>query len=443
MDTKHRLVSILLDQVSALRKKRHELLANRCLFVDGTCMDCAWFARAFASSAPPVRYCKHQIVSGPHSEVDRVDLTWGQSASDCKKLPKSLLVKRAVVRDLLLAHPRSAQKLERDAYSYYNECSFLEAIFPTLLSGGVLLARLFFVHSELRPGQLEESSFLVCSEYLSDYEQHTVIPDEMLLPLLSWVARFHGQYWGKQDAQKAAAEVIWPVGGHWDMEKRRKYAAPNEVSDMPGKFDRFCSNFASVSPLLGSMPGKQIGQRLANHAEAIGRLLAEASYRHKTVIHGDLKQGNLFFSKSTSNPDAPTLVTAIDWQWSGVGLACQDLAYLCNTALSDEAVADVTKLLSTYRDCLAQGGGVDISLEELLVQFKLSLLDYARWVFSYATPNLTPEKVAKAAAAESRGEGTINAGIYRRSVKRLEWLVQLTANYLDEFDAGKLTFNGS
>ena len=78
------------------------------------------------------------------------------------------------------------------------------------------------------------------------------------------------------------------------------------------------------------------------------------------------------------------------------------------------------------------------TLEELRVQFKLAFLDYTRWLLGYALPNLTPEKVAKNLEAELSGTGTINEGIFRRSITRLEWLISHATEYLAEYEAGQL-----
>ena len=66
-------------------------------------------------------------------------------------------------------------------------------------------------------------------------------------------------------------------------------------------------------------------------------------------------------------------------------------------------------------------------------QFKVCLLDYARFTFAYATHALTPAEVER-----NGREGRCIP--HKRSVERLTWLIKTASEYLDEWEAGTLAW---
>jgi hypothetical protein len=227
--------------------------------------------------------------------------------------------------------------MQRDVRSYHNECIFVQHYCNILQQrAGIRMPKTYYANAAMRLDHLKDSRFIIAVEYLSDCTQFATIPQAFVDCTLSWIARFHAYFWGDLNKLHEAASLLWPVGGSWDMGKRKKFASPTENTEMPKKFGRFCDSFAipeteGGSRILSADSTKRLGQRLAAHAFKIGSILANADLSTKTVIHGDLKQANLFFAvgdATTASTAGVTAATAIDWQWTGVGLGVQDLIYL-------------------------------------------------------------------------------------------------------------------
>ena len=158
------------------------------------------------------------------------------------------------------------------------------------------------------------------------------------------------------------------------------------------------------------------------------------------MVHGDFKTGNLFFSGTGDGDDAGA-VTAIDFQWSGVGVGATDIVYLIGTGSSDALVAamDVGKdVLEPYFTAFtaaakaAEAGGrvkvgtyTHASFAQLQEDFQLALLDYVRWIMACRLPGSTPASFAKCKA-----EMNLNLGAYRRSEPLVKWLFSKVAEYL-------------
>lgn len=103
-------------------------------------------------------------------------------------LPRRLLVKRSVARDLA---PRSEIKLRRDLISYHTEASFLrEFSAPLRASAGLRLARTFYTHDHLDLDSLLSSEFLTISECLEGFEQRPFLSVSCLKAALDQVVLF-------------------------------------------------------------------------------------------------------------------------------------------------------------------------------------------------------------------------------------------------------------
>lgn len=202
------------------------------------------------------------------------------------------------------------------------------------------------------------------------------------------------------------------------MAKRRESGgAPQELQELPDKLRELCDRFSFTLPTGAAA----FGERLATSADAISAKLLPGPSAGRTLIHGDAKGGNCFFETGGDG------VALIDFQWSGGGLAAQDLVYLLSTSLE---VVDVELLLVEYQLHLTNAG-VELDLHVLRQQFKVAFLDYARFTLSDSTHKLTPEMVAEN-ARESR------CIPHKRSEERLWWLIRTASEWLEEWEAGKL-----
>ena len=361
-------------------------------------------------------------------------------------MPKQVLIKQMHLPTLLAHRPRSGAKLRRDVLSYQNECLFANRCSDGLLAAGVRVPRPFFVEMLFDERQPEGASFIVGCEFLgSGFSQHGTIPDALLPRVVDWLARMHAHHWEADETREsslaALGATLWPVGGFYDVGKR----AP-DLEELPSKFTALCDRFAShekcavsrtdeVDGFFARPSTRCVGDRMARCAMAIGEAIASAPAQ-RTLIHGDCKAGNIFFGDVAGGQDAPpegtaasegTSVALIDFQWSGVGLGVQDIAYLHATSLPS---TDFMPALVAYHAGLTRAG-VAADLETLHKQFKACYLDYARYTFAYSTHALTPAEVD----ANARAARCIP---HKRSASRLRWLIAKTAQWLDEWEEGAL-----
>jgi len=84
---------------------------------------------------------------------------------------------------------------------------------------------------------------------------------EQVLPMVHWLAKFHAGFWRNEKA----AEVMWPVGTYWNIEKRKdEFQSCKDESELVKK------------------------------GEILDEMIHSAKY--KTLIHGDGKVENFCFS---------------------------------------------------------------------------------------------------------------------------------------------------
>jgi Ser/Thr protein kinase RdoA (MazF antagonist) len=115
--------------------------------------------------------------------------------------------------------------------------------------------------------------------------------------------------------------------------------------------ERFQNENNNNCSYFQTQQAKQQGQRIQDVAVDIAKYLhPDNNPAHKTIVHGDYKQGNMFFaannntavtatSSGDNNKDidaANQKIAVFDLQWTGPGLGATDLVYLCVMAVSDE-----------------------------------------------------------------------------------------------------------
>ena len=227
---------------------------------------------------------------------------------------------------------------------------------------------------------------------------------------------------------------------------------------MPASFERFRTSFADAGsrsfvlletrktptptpePLRRTtgpdfvLPAPDLGTRLAAVAVQVDGWIRDAPWW--SLSHGDFKAGNIFLAEA---PQAQ--VAAIDWQWTGWNMTAHDVLYFLSTSASDDCCEDYPGTVSLYHDAFVaalpeeQRQGRLWPIEEHMRLFQLAALDYMRWAISYRLPSETPAKMRERASAVPLD---LNQGEYRRSLKRLSWLLQLVAGFLPAAESGAL-----
>ena len=149
------------------------------------------------------------------------------------------------------------------------------------------------------------------------------------------------------------------------------------LSTISASFGAFCAAFASTSDVLrmaleGGYPDKLQAAALT--------VIGELRTRTPHFVHGDAKLANFLFE--SSGYSGPSSVAVLDFQWSGWGVGASDLVYLFSTCLSEDLLPRVDELKGAYFSVVSA-----LEEEYTRTQFdrdwRLALLDYVRWVFSY------------------------------------------------------------
>ena len=199
---------------------------------------------------------------------------------------------------------------------------------------------------------------------------------------------------------------------------------------METSYGKFYLNFCDDPDFV--VPSDDVGKRLARIAVDVDRWLDGGQ---KTLVHGDFKSGNIFVEQHTR------ATYAIDWQWTGWGVAAHDVIYFFATSASDDFLANYQTALWMYH--FAFVSELDPGLRhsrpwpyhETHRMFKLATLDFMRWAFASRFPNETPKNMRK---RNNQVPKDINQGEYRRSLKRLKFLCDLVELFLPEAKNGDL-----
>ncbi|KAL3130837.1 hypothetical protein ABBQ38_000172 [Trebouxia sp. C0009 RCD-2024] len=173
----------------------------------------------------------------------------------------------------------------------------------------------------------------------------------------------------------------------------------------------------------------------------------------QTIIHGDFKAANIFFSPSaeaasaaseTSAGSMAASLSACDFQWSGGGLAVTDVMYLLWTSVSPSVIRDrEDDLLRCYHHLLQhelkqrqqlQHQKHDVpaySYDQFCRHHQLAYLDYVRFLIGAMWGAVTPESCNELAQ-------DINQGIHKRCAEHLAHMVDKADGLLSKFEEGWL-----
>ena len=281
---------------------------------------------------------------------------------------------------------------------------------------------------------------------------------------LEWLANFHAAFLPKAlnpnafdplpspsntetDATTASElpsfSFLWSVGTHLSLEKR----SPVELRDLATDLGTFVDRFEGEHEYFRTgQEAREQGRRIQAVAEGVAATLhPNNNPSHCTMVHGDYKQGNMFFDDAQANDCNGDEIAVFDWQWTGPGIGATDLVYLCVMAISDEALEDYeTHILKPYHTYLlhalnrGHSNSDKIKLREypydtLLEEFKLAAIDIQRWMGGSRYRSMTPESVRRA-----QKNVDVNHGIFRRSIERLVWIFRTVDEALDQIESGKI-----
>jgi len=362
-----------------------------------------------------------EVVWSPKSEV---------ASAAAPFRPTRLFVKRIVSSTPPPdAAPSVLAKHARDRRSYANECTFLRHHVPLLLARGIGVPRPLRVDVAAADPDAA-GTFTTLSESMGPgHAQHAVIPPHRIRDVLSWLARFHALHTGACAARdlrrgEGPEADLWDYGGHLTMARR----PAGEFERVDGSFRGFCAAFVGEKggAIFARPDLPRVGARLRAAAPGIAAALApSAENAWKTCLaHGDLKAANIFLATENEG------VKVIDWQWTGPGLGATDVAYLVATSFPDAVLssAEIEPLLRHYHAVLTGAlpkRAVKYPWEEFWMDYRLSLLDFARWAWSVRLGGDTP-----AHFAQRREEMNLNLGAFRRSVPCIAFVAACVEEFL-------------
>jgi aminoglycoside/choline kinase family phosphotransferase len=141
---------------------------------------------------------------------------------------------------------------------------------------------------------------------------------------------------------------------------------------------------------------------------AMKKHLKSRDPRFSCLLHGDPHAGNTYFING-----APRF---LDWQLIHVGSAFHDFAYFVVGALSvEDRKAHEMSILQHYLDALAKFGGPTLQQDDVLIEYRKSLLSGIGWM-------LTPYKLQTMERVHAMSERYGSAILDHKSIELIESL---------------------
>ena len=231
------------------------------------------------------------------------------------------------------------------------------------------------------------------------------------LPLPPWLARFHALGYRLKHAGFDGLG-LWAMGGHTSLRVR----PTGEEKKLPKTYSQWRLAFGADADF--TPPAGDVGKRLAAVAQDIDNWLAAAP---RTLIHGDLKGGNIFMRKHDAY--------VIDWQWCGWGCGVHDVVYYLATTASDETASDYAHALWLYHHASGERGGSGTQKGAALALPRHASVVHARTSITCAGPGPIGSwtKIRSSTASGRRARSTLTAAHTGGPSKRLKVLCDLAA----------------
>jgi len=203
-------------------------------------------------------------------------------------------------------------------------------------------------------------------------DQLSGCPADRARTVVRALAMHHAAWWG--DAELAARD--------WTF---RLADPPNPQALVPAlraSWPVIEANFAHV--LRGDT------FEFAKHLdEVVVPLMERLSQPPVTLLHGDSRLDNIFFSSDPAEPP----VTFVDWQLCGLGRGPYDVAYfLSQSMLPEERKQHEEQLLETYHRTLVANGVEGYSLEDCWEDYRLAILFVSAYPLNAGSVDLVNER---------------------------------------------------
>lgn len=269
------------------------------------------------------------------------------------------------------------------------EALFYQATSTFLASARAAIPRLYA--SEMPPHGGNVFT-LVMSDLSHPFPAH---PQELSLAsvhaALRWLARLHATFWG---LEAGVVRGLWEAGAHWTLDKDGQAS----LLDIGPRWGDSVKYLKRKEPKLAERPSLlALGTRLQAAAVPLDTCLRgdrpeadgaappqrnKEQRRFRTIIHGDAKAANMFFTSEGPAEAGGSIEAAVcDFQYAGEGFGAMDLAYLLFPDARSCFLGSEKALLDFYHDALSEVlgfRGAMYTREHLGLHFRLATLDYFR-----------------------------------------------------------------
>ncbi len=187
------------------------------------------------------------------------------------------------------------------------------------------------------------------------------------------LARFHASWWNS------------PLLDRLDWLPLREDDADAHEQIFPGAWAALVEKAGEGMP-----PGLRV---LGDHLISdMRRIKTRLSRPPLTVVHGDYRLDNCFFSEGASSQQA----VVIDWEFCTKGRGAYDVATFVNEAFCAERRREVELgLLRGYHSTLEESGVLGYTFEECLYDYRLSMLEvFVFWIITGGHSNYEGERAA-------------------------------------------------
>ena len=168
-----------------------------------------------------------------------------------------------------------------------------------------------------------------------------------LLSGVRYLAFQHVFFWNRESSKKNDSDGsnidLWPTATYWDMSKQ----AGGQSEKLKDCWDIACKELELENTSICQSKTENPGKKLASLAEKLNERIHK---NPQTVIHGDPKAANFFFTKQKSTISDSSSVAVVDFQWSGYGRCTADLAYFVAAGIDPElAKTDLSRFFKKYK----------------------------------------------------------------------------------------------
>ncbi|NBU34326.1 HAD family hydrolase [bacterium] len=177
---------------------------------------------------------------------------------------------------------------------------------------------------------------------------------EVSLKIVKRMAQLHATFWNRTSSFKSIKRNDDPQFSNWSQFVKYKYT----------DFRTRWQNVLTPSQL-------EIGENIVARFKDIQR---ELSTGDLTLLHGDIKSGNIFFRTSDMEPHF------IDWQYLTCGKGVQDLVFLLIESYTPHVAKKYTELFKRYYFCILTELGCEYSWSQFEIDFKTAMCYYPFFV---------------------------------------------------------------